>query len=63
MDKEIYGFFNDDGTPINPNLVTKPSLCVSCRNDDDPQQEKLCMLTLMDHQGEEEFRCAAYEKK
>jgi len=63
MDEEIHGLFNDDGTPINPNLVTKPSLCVSCRNDDDPQQEKLCMLNRIDQQGEEEFRCAAYEKK
>jgi len=63
MDEEIHGFFNDDGTPINPNLVTKPSLCVSCRNDDDPQQEKLCMLNRIDQQGEAEFRCGAYEKK
>ena len=24
------GFFRDDGTEINPDLIVKPSLCVSC---------------------------------
>lgn len=35
------GFFRDDGTEVNPNLIAKPSLCVSCRKDDDPRRMPL----------------------
>ena len=38
-------FYDDDGTEINPELVPKPSLCVMCKHDDDPQQRELCVLT------------------
>lgn len=58
-----FGFFRDDGTVINPNLIKKPSLCVSCRKDDDPQEEILCTLTRADQQGEEEFQCEASEPR
>jgi len=58
-----FGFFRDDGAVINPNLIRKPSLCVSCRKDDDPQEEILCTLTRADQQGEEEFRCEAFEPR
>ena len=34
-DKPKSGFFRDDGTEINPSLIVKPSLCVSCKKDDD----------------------------
>lgn len=61
--EEINGFFNDDGTPINPALVPKPSLCVTCRLDNDPNEEICCTLTRADQQGEVEFRCEAYKKK
>ena len=61
--KKIHGFFNDDGTPMNPDLVSKPSLCVMCKNDNDPSQETLCMLNRMDQQGESDFRCDAYQPK
>jgi hypothetical protein len=58
------GFFHDDGTEIDPNLVMKPSLCVSCRKDDDPNEEILCILTRADQQDEEEeFQCFAFEPK
>ena len=63
MDEKIDGFFNDDGTPVNPNIVPKPSLCVSCQYDDDPEQEILCMLNRMDQQGREDFKCFAYRQK
>ncbi|MFQ5965850.1 MAG: hypothetical protein ACE5KZ_16385 [Candidatus Scalinduaceae bacterium] len=55
-------FFDDDGTEINPDLVVKPSLCVSCKKDDD-SEEILCTLTRADQQDEEEFICHAYEPK
>jgi len=57
------GFFHDDGTEINPDLITKPSLCVSCRKDGDPNEEVLCTLTRADQQGEEDFQCFAFEPK
>lgn len=56
-------FYNDDGTEINPDLVPKPSLCVSCRNDDDPTEEILCILTRADQQDQVEFQCFAYVSK
>ena len=39
MDEKNQGFFNDDGTPVNPNILSKPSLCISCRYDEDPEQK------------------------
>lgn len=56
-------FYNDDGTEINPDLVPKPSLCVSCRNDDNPTEEILCILTRADQQDQVEFQCFAYVSK
>jgi len=59
----IQGFFRDDGTPINPELVPKPSLCILCRKDDDPSEEIPCILTRADQQGSSEFICDAFESK
>jgi hypothetical protein len=61
--KPLHGFFNDDGTPINPELVPKPGLCILCRKDDDPSQEILCILNRADQQGSPEFICDAFERK
>jgi hypothetical protein len=38
------GLFRDDGTRINPDLIVKPSLCVSCAKGDDPGEYILCTL-------------------
>jgi hypothetical protein len=56
-------FFDDDGTEINPDLVPKPSLCFSCKLDNDPNEETLCMINRMDTDDINEFECAAYEQK
>jgi len=56
-------YFDDEGNELNPNLVAKPSLCLSCAKDDDPAQEILCNLNRLDQAGEEEFQCDAYEPK
>jgi hypothetical protein len=61
--EHIHGFFNDDGTPINPELVPKPGLCILCRKDNKPSEEILCTLTRMDQQGSAEFICEAFEPK
>lgn len=64
MDKDIPKFCDDDGTEINPDLIPKPSLCISCRKDGLPGEEEiLCTLNRMDQVGEEEFGCEAYEPK
>ena len=57
-------YFDDDGAEINPNLISKPDLCVSCKEDGQPvEEENLCNLTRTDQRGEDEFQCEAYEAK
>lgn len=54
-------FYDDDGKEINPELVAKPSLCLTCKKDGDPSEDVFCTLTRADQQDEAEFRCDAYE--
>ena len=56
-------FFHDDGTEVNPDLIPKPSLCISCKKDGLRDEEILCNLNRMDQLGEDEFICGAYEPK
>ena len=64
MDDEISGFYDDDGNKINPELVSKPSLCVTCKKDDAGEKEEIiCILTRYDQRDEENFECYAYESK
>ncbi|NOZ63086.1 MAG: hypothetical protein GXO74_15655 [Calditrichaeota bacterium] len=65
LDDEISGFYLDDGTKIDPNLIAKPGLCVSCRLDDslDPEDEILCILTRIDQRDEADFQCGGYVPK
>ena len=62
-DNQISGFYNDDGTKIDPNLMGKPSLCATCKKDDDVREEMLCALNRLDQHGDDEFRCDAYVSK
>lgn len=57
------GFFDDDGFEINTDLIKKPSLCLLCNNDDNPEEEILCNMTRYDQKEEEEFKCFAFCKK
>ena len=60
----ISGFFNDDGTEINADLVPKPGLCLTCRKDNaGGKEEILCVLNRHDQKGDEDFECGAYEPK
>ena len=54
------GYFNDDGTPFNPNLIRPPSLCATCKKNNNPRYEIPCNLTRED-QYEDIFMCFAYE--
>ena len=56
-------YFDDDGTEMNPDLVSKPSLCVLCAKDGNPKEEILCNLNRLDQEGEADFQCGAYEPK
>jgi hypothetical protein len=60
-DNNPNGFFMDDGTPVNTNFLKKPSLCVTCKKDDDQSESIFCNLTRMDQQGEAQFICDAYQ--
>ncbi len=47
MEDDITGFYDDDGTRINPELVPKPSLCITCKKGDvGGKEEILCILNL-----------------
>ncbi|NOY50892.1 MAG: hypothetical protein GXO88_10075 [Chlorobi bacterium] len=56
-------FFDDDGTEINPDLVPKPGLCLICKKQDDPEEEILCTLNILDQRDDDEFKCFAFENK
>jgi hypothetical protein len=56
-------YFDDDGNEMNPDLIPKPALCVSCVKDEDPSEEMLCSLNRLDQQGDADFRCEAYQPK
>lgn len=62
-DGSTHGFFRDDGLPINPELVPKPSLCILCLKDDDPAEEIPCLLNRADQQSSNDFICDAFVPK
>ncbi len=60
----ISGYFDDDGTEVNSDLVPKPGLCLTCKKDNaSGKEEILCILTRNDQKGERDFECEAYEPK
>jgi len=59
---EINGYFDDDGNQLNPNLIPKPGLCLTCKKDSDPNEEILCNLNRLDQRNQDIFVCYAYEK-
>ncbi|MCK5170460.1 MAG: hypothetical protein KAQ75_11330 [Bacteroidales bacterium] len=56
------GYFDDDGNELNPDLIPKPNLCLSCKKNEDPNEEILCNLNRLDQRNESEFKCFAYEQ-
>jgi hypothetical protein len=60
----VPAYFDDDGNEINPDLIPKPDLCVSCEKDVlGGEEELLCNLNRADQQGDIEFKCYAYVAK
>jgi hypothetical protein len=60
---EIHGFFDDDGYKINSDLIKKPSLCLTCIHNDDPNEEPLCNMNRFDQKDDNDFKCFAYKKR
>jgi hypothetical protein len=60
---KISGFFDDEGFEINIDLIKKPSICLTCINDDDAKEELLCNMTRYDQRDDNEFKCFAYKNK
>ena len=61
--EEINGYFDDDGNPLNPDLIQRPGLCLVCSKNDDPDEEILCNLNRLDQRNDKDFICYAFEKK
>lgn len=57
------GYYDDEGTKINPELIVKPALCLSCEHENDASQEMLCTLNRMSQLGEPDFKWESYEAK
>ena len=53
-------YFHDDGTEFNPDLMPKPSRCITCKKNDNSRYEIVCNLTRAD-QDEDIFMCFDYE--
>jgi len=60
---KIAGFFDDDGYKINSDLIKKPSLCITCINNDNPNEEIFCNMTRYDQKDDKEFKCFAYKAR
>lgn len=64
MEDDISGIYDDDGTKLDPEMIPKPSLCITCRYDDEDGLERMkCLLTRNDQRIEEDFWCDAYSAK
>jgi hypothetical protein len=62
--EDINGYYNDDGTKIDPESVPVPGLCIICRKyqSDDWEENMLCTLNRNDQRDETDFKCGAFEK-
>lgn len=58
------GLFNDDGTRIEPESISLPCLCVICKmyQDDDPEENLLCLVNRFDQRNDDDFKCGMFEK-
>lgn len=59
---DLNGYFDDDGNPLDPNLIPKPGLCLICKKDFDLNEEILCNLNRLEQRNQDKFVCYAFEK-
>jgi hypothetical protein len=59
----VNGFFNDDGSRIDPSTVPIPSHCMLCKSfyTGDAEDNTLCVLNRNDQRNEPDFKCGNYE--
>ncbi len=55
-------YFDDDGNELNPDLIPKPDLCISCVKNEDPDEEGWCTLNRLDQADDSECKCYAYDQ-
>lgn len=57
------GYFNDDGTRIDPDKILIPSKCMMCRDyhRNNEFDNILCNLTRCDYDGQSEFKCGSFK--
>jgi len=62
--EEINGFFDDDGTRIDPDTVPLPNLCVICKKHlaEDWEENLLCLMNRYDQRNDDDFKCGAFQK-
>ena len=60
--EELYGYFDDDGNPLNPDFIQKPGLCLVCNKNLDPDEEIICNLNRLDQRNQDKFICYAFER-
>ena len=64
MENNQSKLFKDDVKEVIPDLFSKPSLCITCRNDRQSGEEDMFrILNRIDQQEMQEFKCYAYEPK
>lgn len=58
------GWFDDDGTPINPELIPVPGLCTICKKyqEENAEESLLCLMNRYDQRNNPDFKCGAFEK-
>lgn len=56
------GFYNDDGTKLDPRKIVMPPKCLSCIHFKDPFQHVMCTMNRFDHVEGAEFLCGDYQK-
>ena len=65
--RNMQGYFNDDGQPVDMKAIEMPELCRKCRKYGAKDEEIICNLNRFDQQGETEiehdFICGAFESK
>ncbi len=62
--EELNGFFNDDGSRIDPETVPTPSLCMLCKSfyAGDAEEDMLCLLNRNDQRNDPDFKCGAFDE-
>jgi hypothetical protein len=53
--------FNNHSDEVNPDLINKPPMCLSCKKNDDPSEEVFCILNRVGQQETGAFHCNAYQ--